>query len=155
MVPTCPNPHEYLAFQATLWYRAAELSFSGHGAVVERLPARGRPIYVSTMGVSSRDGRTPPFVAPYKSGCRVRVHVQPRAKTTAWAGLHGDRLKLRVTAPPVDGAANDACIRAVAERLGVPRSSVALVAGKTGRDKDFAVAQVLPETAAAAFADQR
>ena len=96
----------------------------------------------------------PPFVSAHRNGCRLRLHVQPRAKTTAWAGVYGERLKLRVAAPPVDGAANRACLRAVAERLGVAPSAVVLLTGAGGRDKDVAVANVAPETAAAAFADE-
>ncbi len=99
--------------------------------------------------------RTPPFVTAHGDGCRLRLHVQPRAKVTAWAGVHGDRLKLRVVAPPAHGAANEACLRAVAERLGVARSQVELLRGARAREKDVAVGEVTPEAAAAAFGDGR
>lgn len=65
--------------------------------------------------------------------CRLRV--QARASTTAFAGLHGDRLKLRVQSPPVDGKANDKLRRFLATAFGVPLSSVELLAGETTRDK--------------------
>jgi uncharacterized protein (TIGR00251 family) len=63
------------------------------------------------------------------------------------AGPHGDALKVRLTAPPVDGAANDALVRFLAERLGVPRSAVSLVSGTGGRLKVVEVAGVALESA--------
>jgi uncharacterized protein len=76
------------------------------------------------------------------SGIRLRVRVQPRASRTELVGRHGDALKIRVAAPPVDGAANEALVRFLAERLGVPRSSVAVTAGGSGRVKAVAVSGV-------------
>jgi uncharacterized protein len=75
------------------------------------------------------------------------VRVQPRASRTELAGRHGDALKVRISAPPVDGAANDALVRFLADRLGVPRSSVRLEAGATGRTKILAVAGIGVEAA--------
>ena len=66
---------------------------------------------------------------------RVGVHVQPRASRSEIAGLHGAALKVRLQAPPVDGAANEALVRLLADRLGVPRRSVRVVAGATSRAK--------------------
>jgi len=65
--------------------------------------------------------------------------VQPRASRTEVAGVLGDQLRVRLTAPPVDGAANEALVRFLAERLGVPRSAVRVVSGETGRSKVVAV----------------
>jgi uncharacterized protein len=70
---------------------------------------------------------------------RVAVHVQPRARRTEAAGMHGDAVKVRLAAPPVDGAANEELIRFVAERLGVPRSAVRIAAGSASRRKVIAV----------------
>ena len=75
------------------------------------------------------------------------MHVVPRARTTEVAGHHGDALKIRLAAPPVDGAANEELIRFLAERLSVPRSSVTVAAGHTGRRKTVKIAGI--ETAAA------
>ncbi len=61
--------------------------------------------------------------------------MQPRASRTELAGEQGDLLRVRLTAPPVDGAANAALVRFLAERLGVPRSAVRVVAGQRGRTK--------------------
>jgi uncharacterized protein (TIGR00251 family) len=66
---------------------------------------------------------------------RVTVKVHPRAKRTALAGRFGDAWKLDLAAPPVDGKANDECIRFFAELAGVARSRVRIVSGATGRLK--------------------
>jgi uncharacterized protein (TIGR00251 family) len=71
---------------------------------------------------------------------RLRVRVQPRASRTELAGPHGDALTVRIAAPPVDGAANEALVRFLADRLEVPRSAVRLEAGAAGRSKLVAVA---------------
>ena len=67
------------------------------------------------------------------------IHVQPRAARTEIVGPHGDAIKIRVAAPPVDGAANQALVRFIAERLGVPRSAVSLSSGASGRRKRVVV----------------
>jgi hypothetical protein len=68
-------------------------------------------------------------------GVRVSVHVQPRAARTEIAGVHGSALKVRLNAPPVDGAANAALVAFLAETLGVPRRAVRVVSGQTSRAK--------------------
>ncbi len=65
----------------------------------------------------------------------LAVHIQPRAKRDEIAGTHGDRLKIRITAPPVEGQANTHLIRFLAECFGVPASGVEIVSGAGGRDK--------------------
>ncbi len=70
------------------------------------------------------------------------MHVVPRAHTTGIAGRHGDALKIRLAAPPVDGAANDELIRFLAERLAVPRSAITIAAGRTGRRKTVKITGV-------------
>ena len=57
----------------------------------------------------------------------IVFHVQPRAKQTELVGWHGDAIKVRLKAPPVDGAANEELVRFVTERLGVSRSAVRIV----------------------------
>ncbi len=68
------------------------------------------------------------------------MKVHPRARKNAVAGEVGDALKLSLTAPPVEGKANEACVRFLAEALGVARSSVCIVAGETSRQKVIRVA---------------
>ena len=65
----------------------------------------------------------------------LTLHIQPGAKKTEVAGEHGEALKVRLGAPPVDGKANDALIAFLAERLGVPKARVVLEAGQTSRSK--------------------
>ncbi|CAB1367421.1 DUF167 domain-containing protein [Denitratisoma oestradiolicum] len=77
----------------------------------------------------------------------LALHVQPGAKRTAVAGLHGEALKIRLAAPPVDGKANACLIEFIAETLGVAKSRVSLVAGQTSRTKKIAVAGMDPGTA--------
>jgi uncharacterized protein (TIGR00251 family) len=68
------------------------------------------------------------------------VKVQPRARKNAITGMVGDALKLALTAPPVDGRANEACIEFFANLLAVPRSSVTIASGETSRNKVIRVA---------------
>ena len=65
----------------------------------------------------------------------LTLHIQPGARKTEIAGRHGDALKIRLAAPPVDGKANEALLRFVAETLHLPKSSVALKSGQTSRRK--------------------
>jgi len=69
------------------------------------------------------------------AGVTFAVKVHPRAKKNALTGEIGDALKLAVTAPPVDGKANQACIEFFAGLLKVPRSSVTIAAGESSRNK--------------------
>jgi len=66
---------------------------------------------------------------------RLTVKVHPRARRTALAGRFGDAYKLDLAAPPVDGKANEECIRYIARLAGVPRSRVRIVTGLTNRIK--------------------
>lgn len=70
---------------------------------------------------------------------RITLHVQPRASKTEVAGMHGDAIKVRVAAPPVEGAANEEVRRFLAKMLGVPVSAVTVVHGETGRRKTVEV----------------
>lgn len=69
------------------------------------------------------------------SGIRLTVHVQPRAKSPGVGGFHGDALKVRVGAAPVDGAANEAVVKAIAEAFGCATRDVRVVAGASSRRK--------------------
>ncbi len=68
-------------------------------------------------------------------GTTFAVRVQPRASRNAIAGEMGDALKVALTAPPVEGTANEACIEFFAKLLKVARSSVTIAAGETSRNK--------------------
>ena len=75
------------------------------------------------------------IVQDTKDGATLTVHIQPKASTTECVGIHGDALKIRVAAPPVDGAANDELIRFLARRLSIPPTSVQIHSGPGGRHK--------------------
>ncbi len=65
----------------------------------------------------------------------LTLHIQPGAKKTEFAGRHGDALKIRLAAPPVDGKANEALVKFIAATLHLPKSSVMLKSGQTSRRK--------------------
>lgn len=75
------------------------------------------------------------WLEPTARGIRLRIHVQPGAKRSETAGLHGDALKVRLQAPPIEGRANDELIRFLAKRLGCRRQQVTLVSGESSREK--------------------
>ena len=63
------------------------------------------------------------------------VYVQPRASKVAFAGWHFNALKIRLTAPPADGAANKQCSEIIAKALSLPKSAVEIASGHTSRHK--------------------
>lgn len=73
-------------------------------------------------------------------GWLIAVHAQPGAKKSAVAGLHGEALKVRVAAPPVEGKANEALIAFLAKALGLPKRAVSIVRGESSREKLLLVA---------------
>jgi uncharacterized protein (TIGR00251 family) len=75
----------------------------------------------------------------------LTLHVQPGARKTEVAGVHGDALKIRLAAPPVDGKANAALVEFVAQRLGLPKSAVRLVGGQTSRRKILEIEAAPPD----------
>lgn len=79
------------------------------------------------------------IVAAADAGVVIAVHVQPRSGVTAITGRHGDALRIRVAAPPVDGRATEAARRALADALGVSAASVELASGERSRLKRFRV----------------
>lgn len=79
------------------------------------------------------------------SSVSFQIRVHPRAKKNAVTGEIGDALKVALTAPPVDGKANEACIDFFARLLNVPRSSVSIAAGASSRKKVIRVAGLTAE----------
>lgn len=77
----------------------------------------------------------PSFLAPQPGGTRLSVKVQPRASTNEICAPLGDELKIKVTAPPVDAAANEALLNLLAEKLDCARNRVELTRGHTARHK--------------------
>jgi len=81
----------------------------------------------------------PPWVRAHPRGLQLRLRVQPGAKRSTVVGLHADRLKIAIAAPPVDGRANEALIRFLADSLDLRALSVQLTAGATARDKQVLI----------------
>jgi uncharacterized protein (TIGR00251 family) len=77
-----------------------------------------------------------------KDGVAFQVKVHPRAKKNAITGELGDAIKLALTAPPVEGRANDGCIDFFADFLKVPRSSITIAAGTRSRLKTIRIAGI-------------
>jgi hypothetical protein len=82
-----------------------------------------------------------------RDGVAIKVRVIPRAARSGVAGTRGDRLLVRLHAPPVDGAANTALVEVLADALGVPRRAVSIASGQTSREKEIRVAGLDPATA--------
>jgi uncharacterized protein (TIGR00251 family) len=74
----------------------------------------------------------------------IHVRVIPRARRTEISGRRGDAILVRLAAPPVDGAANDALIAFLSDRLGIPQRQIALARGATARDKTIAIDGLSP-----------
>ncbi len=85
------------------------------------------------------------YIKEEQDGVLFKVRVQPRASKNQVAGLYEDAIKLRITAPPVDGEANEACRVYLADLLKVSRSRVEIVSGHTGRNKTIKVIGVSAE----------
>lgn len=67
------------------------------------------------------------------------LHIQPGAKNTEFAGTHGERLKIRIKAPPADGKANAEIIRFLAEQFSVAKSQIEIISGELGRQKTLQI----------------
>lgn len=90
-------------------------------------------------------------ISTHGDGVRITLYVQPRASRTEVVGLHGDAVKLRVAASPVDGEANAEVRRFLAKTLGVPPGNVQLVSGQSGRRKVVEVVGVEADAASEAL----
>ena len=81
------------------------------------------------------------------AGATFAIKIHPRARKNAITGKLGDALKLSLTAPPVEGRANDACIEFLANLLKVPRSSVTIASGQSSRRKMIRVSGISADEA--------
>lgn len=77
---------------------------------------------------------------PRQTCVRLQVQVMPNAKRTGIAGMHGDALKIRLQAQPIEGKANEALVRFVADALDLPKSAVSVSHGLTARRKLLEIA---------------
>jgi uncharacterized protein (TIGR00251 family) len=76
-----------------------------------------------------------PFLATHNESLILSVLVQPRASKNQICGIQGAELKIRLTSPPVDGAANKLCREFIADLFAVAKSSVEIISGETSRHK--------------------
>jgi len=88
------------------------------------------------------------------SGTLLRLRIQPRASRDEIVGLHGEDLKVRISAPPVDSAANDSLIKYLSKQLDMPKSKVQLVKGQTSRNKTILLTETQPKDLPKAFLDK-
>jgi hypothetical protein len=83
---------------------------------------------------------------PYKAGIQFAAAIQPRASRNQILGIHNHCLKIKLTSPPVDGAANQACIKFLAKAFGISPSRVSIVKGETSKNKTIQFEGMNPET---------
>jgi hypothetical protein len=79
-------------------------------------------------------------------GIVLNLHIQPRASRNEVCGVQGNALKIRLTSPPVDGAANKLCREFLAELFNVPKSAVEIISGETSRQKRVRITGADSET---------
>jgi uncharacterized protein (TIGR00251 family) len=89
------------------------------------------------------------WLAASRDGVVLTLHIQPGAKTSEIVGLHGEALKIRLAAPPVDGKANAALLEFLAKKVGIARTALELVSGQTSRSKRVRIAGLSAEEARA------
>ncbi len=80
-----------------------------------------------------------------KAGVELLVHVQPRAGRSEVVGVHGDALRVRIAAPPVEGEANQELRRLLGKRLGLPPSSIEVLRGEQSRSKRLLLPGLTPQ----------
>jgi uncharacterized protein (TIGR00251 family) len=85
------------------------------------------------------------WLEPRPDTVRIRIHAQPGAKRSEVIGLHGDSLKVKIHAPPVEGKANSELLGFLAGTLECKRNQLAIVAGETSREKVIEVTGLSPE----------
>ena len=76
-----------------------------------------------------------PFLEIHEGTLTLSIYVQPKSSKNMIVGPHGDSLKIKLTAPPVDGAANKMCVDFLAKLFKVPKSSIEIISGHTSRNK--------------------
>lgn len=91
----------------------------------------------------------PACLAPHPDGAVLCLRLQPRARRTGVVGMVGERVKIAVSGPPVDGKANRELCRFLADLLDVPKSAVSILQGETAREKTVLVRGCAPAAVAA------
>lgn len=89
-----------------------------------------------------------------RTSARITVYVQPRAARTELAGLHDGQPKIRLAAPPVDGAANAELVAFIAQQLKVPKRNVRIISGLSSRHKTVEIDGVSADSVALALSSE-
>lgn len=76
---------------------------------------------------------------------KLKVFIQPNSKNNEVIGFHGEALKIKIKAPPVDGEANSALIRFLSQQIGIPQKNITLLNGQTGKNKLIEIDSALSE----------
>jgi uncharacterized protein len=105
--------------------------------------------FIETSGMN--EPRLPAYLAVQPDGVTLAIKLQPRAAKNEIGEPRSSELRIRVTAPPVDAAANQALIRLLADTLDCPRSQVELIRGQTGRHKVVKIYGATPAAIIAKF----
>jgi uncharacterized protein len=87
------------------------------------------------------------------SDCILKIRLTPRGSRNEVLGWESDTLRVKITAPPVEGAANKACVEFIAERLGVKRAQVSIISGEKSRDKILRISGLNGENVRAIIGD--
>lgn len=85
-------------------------------------------------------------IKPNKAGIQFAAAIQPRASRNQILGIHNHCLKIKLNSPPVDGAANQTCIKFLAKAFGISPSRIAIVKGETSRNKTIQFERMDPNT---------
>ncbi|MGV8073178.1 MAG: DUF167 domain-containing protein [Syntrophobacteraceae bacterium] len=94
-----------------------------------------------------------PWLRDSVDGSILDVYVQPRAGKTELAGIHEGKLKIRLSAPPVEGEANKECIRFLSKLIGMPKSAIEIIQGHKSRHKKVLIHGASPGDLQAKFND--
>jgi uncharacterized protein (TIGR00251 family) len=95
---------------------------------------------VASKRGDSLTGPAPVWLKQGSEGVSLSLYVQPGARRTAVVGLHGERLKIAVASPPVEGRANEALLEFLSSRLRLRRSALTLASGASSREKRIVIA---------------
>lgn len=93
------------------------------------------------------------YAKPYSDGTLLSVWIQPRASKTMLTGVYGDSIKIVVKSPPVEGQANEECIRFLSAVLGLPKRRFEIKSGQQSRRKGIYIKGIPPEKVVAVLRD--
>jgi uncharacterized protein (TIGR00251 family) len=91
------------------------------------------------------------FIKETKDGILLKIHAHPGSKKNEICGLHGDSLKIKIKAPPVDGEANKSCGEFLSDILNIPQANIIIKSGVTSRNKTFLIKGITREEAQKIF----